>query len=234
MPSSSLFGALGSGFDVGVGLYDLIKGGSMHPHFTPYQIPQEEQDQLALAQAQLNSEMPGTSLYEQNILQNQGNMLGALGRGSRGSSSYLAGLSGLMGGTNKAFQNLQLMQEQSYGNRLATLMQAQNRMAGYRDKAYQINKYEPYLRDLQRKYNLTGAGEQNISGGLQGIGDVLSMSGGGGSIPAGAGDVNQTLGGQVGYQPLSGSLGAPGLASRGSGGGGGGGLMQFLPLLMGL
>ncbi|MGH7239512.1 MAG: hypothetical protein ACREHG_05540, partial [Candidatus Saccharimonadales bacterium] len=112
-------------FGNAVGLYDLIKSATMHPHQPQYQIPQEVTDQLALAQNQLNSTMPGYNNILQNIFQSQSNTAGGLARGANGSSNYLSGLMALQGNTNNSLQRLGTMNAQSYQQRLANLNQAQ-------------------------------------------------------------------------------------------------------------
>lgn len=231
-------GGIGSAFQLGTGIYDLFKAGSMHPQFTPYQIPPELRAMLALSQNQLNSEMPGTAQLQHNIYSNQANSIGAAERGARGSSGLLSALAGVQGQTNNAFQNLGLLQAQNYQRNLANLQQSQQVMAGAEDKQWQLNKYLPYLRELQRKYDLTGAGEQNIMGAFgsaaQTTGQMAglqSMLGGGAGTAQGP-LVTQPLSGAAGFIPMSGAPGMAALApAAGAGVGaaaGGGGLLSLL------
>jgi len=57
--------------------------------------------------------------------------------------------------------------------------QLQN-MADYKDKEWAYNTYMPYMQDAQYAQNLIGAGAKNISGGLGGLGAVVSTAGYGG------------------------------------------------------
>lgn len=157
----SLFGSV---FSSGAGLFNLIRGISMNPELPQYQIPQEVTDQLAMSENELNAGMPGYSQYLSNINQNQANTTGELERGAGSSSNFLSGLMSIQGNTNKGFQNLSLMQGQSYQQRLENLNRAQELMAQQKAAQWQYNKYMPYMRDLQRKYDLIGGGLNTLVG----------------------------------------------------------------------
>lgn len=161
-------------FETGVGLYNLIKGASMHPNRPDYEIPQEVKDQLALAQNELNSTMPGYNNMLQSIYQSQANTAGNLARGAQGSSSYLSGLMGLQGMTNNSLQRLGTTNAQSYQQRLENLNKAQDIMAQQKATQWQYNEYMPYMQELQRKYDLIGGGEQSINNGLGSL-DQMAM-----------------------------------------------------------
>lgn len=188
-------GLLGGLFGIGTGIYNLFKAGSIHPKFVPYQIPDEIKSELALSEGQLNAEMPGTAQYTQNIQQSQGSAIGEAERAGGGASNILASLGSIQGQSNQAYNQLQVAQAQDYQRRLANLQQSQNTMAAYKDKQYEINEYEPYIRDLQRKYDLQGAGFGNIAQGLGSLsGGMLSGGSGGSGGGSSAGGFAKILG----------------------------------------
>lgn len=215
MPGLPFLSSMQGMLDTGVGLVNLISGMTKHPKFTPYSIPQEYSDMLAQAQSNLNGEMPGYSQMLSNINQNQSNTTAALGRGTDNASTYLNGIMAIQNRTNAGLQNLGVMQEQSYQQRLANLEQAQNIMGQQEAMKWQYNEYMPYMRDLQRKYDLIGGGLQSINNGLGSLGQASFMNSLMGS------DKGNTEGSSslpfltpIGLQGIGGaSAGIPGLAS---------------------
>jgi len=164
------FGAALSGvsglFGLVNGIGQLLKSKRMNPVRPEYQIPEETRQQLALQQNLLNAEMPGEQQQRQDIYTNQANTLGSLARGASDQSQYLAGLGAVQGQTNSAFNNLGVQRAQNYYNNLSGLERAQQNMAAARDKAFELNQLDPYLMQMQQKYQLQNAGNQNIASGL--------------------------------------------------------------------
>lgn len=204
----------------------------MNPVRPTYEIPEEAKQQLGLRQSLLNAEMPGQRQATENIYTGQANALSGLARGAQDQGQYLSGLAAIAGGTNNALDNLQTQQAQNYYRNVQGLENAQNNMANYEDKAFEINKMDPYLMELQRKDLLKQAGSQNILGGINGISNtasgLLGMLGRGVSSP---------LGGQVAGSfgsPMS-NLGpaslAPGGANLAAMAGNPGGIAALLPRL---
>ncbi len=193
----AIAGGISGLFNVGVGIANLIQSGHIHPQFTPYQIPAEIQQQLGLAQTQQNAAMPGTAEYEREIQQQGANASGAIARGAKGSSSYLASIMDNSGNTDNAYGGLLKAQAGYYQHATANLFNAQDTNAQYQDKAYDINKMQPYLRALQRKYDLKGAGISNIASGLNSA--TKDVSGAFGLASQGNGQLQQgNLGGSIG------------------------------------
>ena len=174
---------LGSILGAGVGLAQLIGGARMHPQRPTYEIPLEEQQRLQREQLGLNAPLAGAGLYQQEIAGQQGATLGEIARTAHGGTNYLTGLLGALGQTGRQEQQLQLATQQQYGQREAALSGAEAQMAQYKDQAFDINQMQPYLRELQRKYNLTGAGLQNIMGAAGGLSYLGYMNGGSQTLP---------------------------------------------------
>jgi len=172
--TGAVSGAVSGLFDVGVGIANMISAGKIKPQFTPYSVPSAINDQLGLAQTQANAAMPGTAEYENEIASNQATTGGAISRGAKGSSSYLAAIMGNSSNTTDAYGNLLKAQAGYSQNATANLFNAEDTSAQYADKAYDINKNQPYLRSLQRKYDLQGAGISNVSSGLNAASKAVS------------------------------------------------------------
>lgn len=158
----------------GLGFAQLLRGAFMKVKRPEYTIPDAVQENVALRRAQLFGGLAGASQYRNQILQNQANFNTNLRQGSTDSSTYLSALAMGQGNTNRSFQDLQRMEAEDYQRRLSGLEQANNTLGQYQDKAWQYNKYEPYMNKAQTKSALIGGGLQNIFGGL---GDTANTMG---------------------------------------------------------
>jgi hypothetical protein len=84
-------------------------------------------------------------------------------------SSRRAGLSGLAGvvtSNNDAFSNLAAMDEMARLRNQEKLYNMRDTASGYEDKAWQLNKFDPYQMKVEESQALKGAGMQNIGGAL--------------------------------------------------------------------
>lgn len=80
-----------------------------------------------------------------------------------------------------------------------TLYDVNNQVAGYRDRAFDINRLQPYLRNRQYAMSLLGAGNQNLWGGVDkaiggAFGSVGNSGGGQGGGQSFIGDNNGLFG----------------------------------------
>lgn len=134
-----------------------------------YEIPEAQEQALGLQRSYMSQrKMPGQTIAEENIKQNQANMLSAI-RAQGGSPADVAKLGE---STDEAFQGLgaraSMWQTEQKDRYLGQLGQ----MAGYQDKMWQLNKYQPFQDEAAMSSAKIGSGMQNVMGGLQGIGDV--------------------------------------------------------------
>lgn len=159
----------GSLFGIVSGIGQLLKAGRMHPQRPTYEIPDETKQMLGLRENLLNAEMPGEQQARQDIATNQANAMSDIARGTSDQGQYLGLLGALQGQANKSYNNLATEQAQNYNNNLGLLGQAQRAMAAAKDKAFELNKYDPYLMQLQHKYQLQNSGNQSISNGISGL-----------------------------------------------------------------
>lgn len=137
-----------------------------------YDIPKEIGQNLNQAQLYAQQGLP-MDVYNRataNIDRNAAFGLRSLGDRRSG----IAGISALNQSTNDAYSNLAMQDAQARMNNLAQLYNARSTMAGYRDKAFELNKMQPYMQRAQEAQALQGAGLQNIMRGLQGAGNTLS------------------------------------------------------------
>lgn len=169
--------ALGLGMNLANSLFggfQLLRGLSQakRNQRPEYNIPQEIQQNLNQAQLYAQQGLP-MDVYNRaagNIDRNAAFGLRSLGDRRSG----IAGVSALNQSTNDAYSNLAMQDAQARMNNLAQLYNARNTMAGYRDKAFDLNKMQPFIQRAQEAQALQGAGLQNIMKGLQGAGNTLS------------------------------------------------------------
>jgi len=173
---------LGAAFGLFNGIGQLLKAKRMNPVRPEYEIPQETKDILGLRQSLLNAGLPGEQQATQDIYITQANAIANAARGASDQGQYLGLLGMAQGSTNRALNNLAVQRAQNYQANVSGLENAQRVMAAAEDKQWELNKYDPYLMQLQRKYQLQNAGNQNIESGLSAIGSLGSSSGGGGGM----------------------------------------------------
>lgn len=169
--------ALGLGMNLANSLFggfQLLRGLSQakRNQRPEYNIPQEIQQNLNQAQLYAQQGLP-MDVYNRaagNIDRNAAFGLRSLGDRRSG----IAGVSALNQSTNDAYSNLAMQDAQARMNNLAQLYNARGTMAGYRDKAFEINQMQPFMQRAQEAQALQGAGLQNIMRGLQGAGNTLS------------------------------------------------------------
>lgn len=78
----------------------------------------------------------------------------------------LAGMGGIVQAGNDAFANLAQMDAMEMARKKQVAMGARSEMAGYKDKEWQINKFDPYQLKMDEAQALIGAGMQNIGGAI--------------------------------------------------------------------
>lgn len=174
---SAGLGLVGNLFKTGLGVAQYLKGSRMNPIRPTYDIPPEVRQQLALQQSNLNARSAGAARAEANIGQNQAAALGNIRQGATSSSQLLASAGLAQANSNAAYRNLASQEQDDYQRRLQGLMAAQNNMANYRDKEFQLNQYEPYMNDTATKSALTQGGLTNFYNGLMDTGNMVGKYG---------------------------------------------------------
>lgn len=115
-----------------------------------------------------NARMYGASTAENNIMGNQSNTIGAVGRNSTSGAQSLAMLAAIQGQTNNSFQNLRLQEGQDQRMKENDWMDANRTMINEGDKEYQ-DDLRKRQEAIGEKTALRGAANQNIGGGINGI-----------------------------------------------------------------
>ncbi len=170
--ASGILGGLQSAY----GIYQDIKGSKMaRDNKRPdYEIPEEISQNLTQAQQLALEGLPSEQKqqYLNNIQRTQQFGLNSISDRKGG----LAGIGSIVQSGNDA--NMNLLSADA-GARLAnqkTLMNARSTMAGYKDKAFELNKLNPYQERATAARSLQGAGLQNIFSGLGTIAGVTDRN----------------------------------------------------------
>lgn len=181
----------------GLGLLQLLKGGSMNPVRPSYEIPKAAQEELTLSRMGLNGRMPGAAQAEERIDQNAAGSGYRLQKGATNSSQLLSGLSGIQLNSNIAARGLMESEAVDRARREAIFRRSLGVMAGFQDKKWQLDKYEPFQDAARTKAALVGGGLQNLAGGVnQSLSGLLAgqmMQNGGTPAPAATNTVPQWL-----------------------------------------
>lgn len=169
--------ALGSLFQTGLGIAQLIKARKYRMGRPTYEIPDEVKQGLGLRQQMLNARMPGAAEAERNIYESSAATLANAQQGATDSASLLAAAAGQQGATNRALRKLSIQEDMDYERRVQGLERQQSQMAQFRDKEFDINKMQPYQEAAATRSALIGGGLQNIAGGIKSAGATAGKLG---------------------------------------------------------
>jgi len=148
-----------------LGGYQLYKAGRIDDTRPEYQIPADVKAMLGIATSQASQNgLPGQDLMEQQISASTSRGANLLERTTQG-ATQLGGITDLVASEQANLANLGIAGAQNKQQSLEGLKSALMSSAQYKDKAFQMNEYEPYLRALEMKNNLLNSGIQNITGG---------------------------------------------------------------------
>ena len=141
-------------------IYQLVKAAQLRRERPEYEIPKEVMQNQNIAQ---NMAMQGLPAAQYNRA--QANIDRNTAFGLRQSSSRRGGLVGLAGqeqAANDAYGNLDVADANARRQNMGTWMNQNQNVAQYQDKAWQLNKLEPWQMDMQAAAANQGAGIQNL------------------------------------------------------------------------
>lgn len=165
-----------------------------------YLIPNEVLQNQKMAQLSASEGLPSQQYNNamKNIQRSQTNALsGAIDR-----RSALMALPKLQQQANDAYGKLDVADANARMSNQRQLYDINSQVAGYRDKAFNINKLQPYQEDKNYYMNLLGSGNQNLVGGIDRVasGAGLLLGGGGSKKGRTKSNANYITSGQ-GYVP---------------------------------
>lgn len=170
-----------------------------------YDIPQEILKNQKLAEQQAAEGMPSQQYSNamRNIQKTQNNLLaGAMDR-----RSALMALPKIQQATLDATSNLDAQDAGIAVQNKRNLINVGNTTAQYRDKAFDVNKMQPYNRDYNYYMQLLGQGNQNLLGGAD------RLLGGASQLVFGSQGSGGGSGGSAGGTTMRGSTGRQGAPS---------------------
>lgn len=149
-----------------------------------YTIPEEIIKSQKMAELSANEGLPSAQYNKamQNIQRTQANMLA----GANDRRSGLMALPKIQQAASDATLNLDVADANARLQNQKTLYGVSGQTAQYKDKAFDINKMQPYQQNLNYYQSLLGAGNQNL---LAGADKIL---GGGASLLFGSGGSGQS------------------------------------------
>jgi hypothetical protein len=159
--------ALGASLaQAGVGAAQAIKGRQIAKRTVrpTYSMPESVRKNLAMDEANANVGMNAAS--KQIAMQGIDRGTAAVLNAGSSRRAGLAGLAGVVTSNNDAFSNLAAMDEMARLRNQEKLRETRNTIAGYEDKEWQLNKFDPYQMKVEESQALKGAGMQNIGGAL--------------------------------------------------------------------
>lgn len=168
-----------------------------------YEIPEEVKANLTDAQRMVAEGLPEEQKrqFVQNV---DRGVTGAMG-GMTSRKAGLAGLGDIVQGQNDAFFNLMTADVQAKRENQDKLAAARQAMAGYKDKAFELNKLTPFEDKRMEGQALLGAGMQNINSALDDVGKIGSSlmggMGGTGSTRVAGGNTGRTKRGSADDAP---------------------------------
>jgi hypothetical protein len=145
-----------------------------------YEIPQEILRSQKMAEQAANEGLPSQQYNQaqQNIQRQQSRAISAASDRRGG----LMALPGVQQQANDSLLNLDVKDAQARMNNQQRVYGINSQLAGYKDKAWEINKMQPYERDYNYYQSLLGAGNQNMLAGAD------KFLGGSGQLAFGGGN----------------------------------------------
>lgn len=159
-----------------------------------YVIPSSATDSLGMARRNANlQQMPGMTAMQGRMDQNTANAAADIMGGTSSSAAALAALGNVYGAQQNQEADLGIDNAQFQIEQDNNLMQALDLYAGYQDKAFEMNKMNPYTEAMQSAGALSYAGDANVFGGVEGLAMTGATALGGGLF--GGGNAKSASGG---------------------------------------
>lgn len=179
MPITAAAIAAGAGavYKIGEGISENVKAKRLSKTPRPtYAPPTAAEDALNLAKIRAaRTTLPGQAMMENKIGATAANTIGALKEVSPTNASLLAGVSAAGANQGEQVTNLSIEAARQKAINEATLVSQLGTFAGYQDKAFEINKYQPYINAMNKAAQLQAAGKEKIYGGIKDVSGIASV-----------------------------------------------------------
>lgn len=148
-----------------LGAGQLLGGLFTKPKRPNYSVPGAAGEALAIARQNAGATVrPGNDQALAAIRKGTANAVGNAKSISNSASQVLSAANRANVNEQNAIERNNAMNTQYGLNAKQNLMSALGTMAGYQDKAFQMNKFEPYMQKAQTKASLISSGIQNLYG----------------------------------------------------------------------
>ena len=131
-----------------------------------YAIPDAQNEALSEARALTNRGLVGGKLAAENIAGNASNTIKSIQETGQDSASKLAAITGVNSQQNDLMNNLALAEANFRLGATRDYMAALGVQAGYEDKVFKMNKYDPWNDAMNASAALNEASIKNTYGGL--------------------------------------------------------------------
>ncbi len=191
VPILAIVAAAASIYQLGKGISQDAKAkklekGLVRPNYNPqeYKIPEEVDQYLNRTKMRaLDQKLPGQSAMEDRIGRSTANATAATQQSGGSSAEILNSIASIQSAENRTMQDLNAMAAQNNMIKQQEVDAALLQSAGYKDKKFsvdnqmfdkkfQVNEYDPYKEKAAAISALKGASQQNVYGGIEGIGSV--------------------------------------------------------------
>ncbi len=178
-----------------VGMKQKKEAEAMNPIRPEYEIPEAQQQQLALYKGLSNqSRMPGQTQMEDQINASTSTGLAAMQGAAGSAQDILAGASNMAGNQNRQLAGLGIESSRQRRQAEGLYGQSLGQMAQYQDQAFNLNEMVPFMNEVEKKEALMASGMANIDTAWQGTSDsLLGLSG----IVTGLGGQGGGMGGNM-------------------------------------
>jgi len=153
----------------GVGIAQLIQGNKFRKEKRPtYDIPDQVKKSTSIAAREASrTRLPGQDKMEERLGSRTASGVSALKETADSPVDIGAGVTKLVGAENRALTDLDIAAANMFQQNQSRLQSALGVEAGYEDRKFQLNEFEPYMNAQRAAAQLSSAGTQNLYGGLQ-------------------------------------------------------------------
>lgn len=194
LTASAILGAVPAVYQMGTGISQGIKARRLGKKKRPeYVVPGEITDNVNLARGAYNASsmygLPGQGRIQNQLMGSQAQAQEGIMQSQQNPSSMLLGLSSLNQNTNNAIANLGVnaaqFRQSNMMNTQGRLMGANEALARYKEKEWELNKLKPFQDAMQASGALRSGAITNTYGALSSLANTAGNFVNKGSAPSG-------------------------------------------------
>lgn len=172
---AALIAAVPAMAQIGMGVKQRNEAKKLASQSPEYETPQEVEDIMRSARKQARDRnLPGTDLIEQSIGSSTGRGAAAIKNTSGSSVDSLAAITALYGMEQDRKIDLGIESARNYNRNQDVMRDALALGAGYRDKEFDFNAWQPWMAASAAASAMRGAGQQNMMRGATNLSTLAS------------------------------------------------------------